>query len=189
MAVFTDVALYCWSDSMVVLNWIRGHPSKWQTFVANRVSTIQTVLTNAVCYHVAGRDNPADCASRDILPGELPVHDLWWHGPSWLSLPREQWPTSAFMPLNDLPEGRAASKLVLAAAADESCILNRFSSLRRLLRVTAWCLKRRTIPKRRAELSAGGFGMLSLTEIEKVRRLWIRLVQKFAYEEELTTLA
>ncbi|CAB0037105.1 unnamed protein product [Trichogramma brassicae] len=39
---FPPERIFCWSDSSVVLEWIRGHPSKWPTFVANRVSSIQT---------------------------------------------------------------------------------------------------------------------------------------------------
>jgi len=31
---------HLWSDSTVALGWIRGHPSRWQTYVANRVSEI-----------------------------------------------------------------------------------------------------------------------------------------------------
>lgn len=36
--------------------------------------------------------NPADCASRGLLPSELLTHDLWWNEPSWLSLPTSEWP-------------------------------------------------------------------------------------------------
>lgn len=29
------VPLFLWSDSTVALSWLRGHPSRWQTYVAN----------------------------------------------------------------------------------------------------------------------------------------------------------
>jgi len=74
-----------WSDSTVALGWIRGHPSQWETFVANRVSEIQTTLPDAQWRHVAGSDNPADCASRGLFPSELMDHPLWWRGPAWMS--------------------------------------------------------------------------------------------------------
>jgi len=32
-----DRPVFLWSDSTVTLGWIRGHPSQWKTFVANRV--------------------------------------------------------------------------------------------------------------------------------------------------------
>ncbi|XP_032686449.1 uncharacterized protein LOC116851276 [Odontomachus brunneus] len=39
-----DLPCFCWSDSTVVLAWLRQHPSRWKTFVANRVADIQQRL-------------------------------------------------------------------------------------------------------------------------------------------------
>ena len=36
--------------------------------------------------------NPADCASRGLLPSQLMVHELWWDGPPWVSLNHREWP-------------------------------------------------------------------------------------------------
>jgi hypothetical protein len=41
---FSKCPITAWSDSQVALAWIQGHPSRWKTFVANRVSYIQTSL-------------------------------------------------------------------------------------------------------------------------------------------------
>lgn len=35
-----DVTCHLLSDSTVTLSWIRGHPTSWKTYVANRVSEI-----------------------------------------------------------------------------------------------------------------------------------------------------
>lgn len=35
---------HAWTDSEVVLAWLNSHPSRWKTFVANRVSDILNVL-------------------------------------------------------------------------------------------------------------------------------------------------
>ena len=40
--------LHLWSDSRVALEWIRGHPTRWKTYVANRVSEIQTTVPEAL---------------------------------------------------------------------------------------------------------------------------------------------
>ncbi|KAG1932153.1 hypothetical protein F2P79_021335, partial [Pimephales promelas] len=37
--------VHMWTDSMIVLQWIRSPAHKWKQFVANRVSEIQ-LLTN-----------------------------------------------------------------------------------------------------------------------------------------------
>lgn len=68
--------IHLWSDSTVALGWIRGHPASWTTYVANRVSEIQTTLPEAIWHHVPGRENPADCASRGLFPSELVDHPL-----------------------------------------------------------------------------------------------------------------
>lgn len=72
---------YLWTDSTVTFGWIRGHPTKLTTFVANRVAEIQVTLPNARWHHVPGRDNPADCTSRGVSRWELLAHPLWWQGP------------------------------------------------------------------------------------------------------------
>lgn len=42
--------------------------------------------------HILGSENPADCASRGLLPSELLQHQLWWNGPDWLSSDLSNWP-------------------------------------------------------------------------------------------------
>lgn len=39
--------IFLWSDSRIILHWIQGHASRWKSFVANRVATIQQVLPKA----------------------------------------------------------------------------------------------------------------------------------------------
>lgn len=99
--------MHLWTDSTVVLGWIRGHPASWRTYVANRVSEIQTTLPDVVWHHTPGRDNPANCTSRGLSPAELKDHPLWWSGPLWLQEGSEKWPLN---PVNthgaDLPEQR-----------------------------------------------------------------------------------
>jgi hypothetical protein len=91
----STASVHLWSDSNVTLHWIRGHASRWKTYVANRVSQIQLLLPEAQWRHVPGRDNPADCASRGITPSELIDHRLWWTGPAWLSEDEDRWPNTS----------------------------------------------------------------------------------------------
>jgi len=60
----------------VTLGWIRGHPAKWTTFVANRVAERHRTVAYGQWHHVPGRNNPADCASvseRVVVPRAMVV--------------------------------------------------------------------------------------------------------------------
>ncbi|XP_017493372.1 PREDICTED: uncharacterized protein LOC108381464, partial [Rhagoletis zephyria] len=76
--------VFYWSDSTTVLTWIRAQPSKWNVYVANRVAEIQHWSTISQWRYVPTHDNPADCASKGVMPRDLPNHTLWWNGQAWL---------------------------------------------------------------------------------------------------------
>jgi len=137
---------HLWTDSTVALGWIHGHPTRWTTFVANRVAEIQQLLPNACWHHVRSRDNPADCASRGASPRGLGNHALWWRGPEFLwastaAWPSTFWTTAASILPEGLPEWRPVRIHLMTASPEEPKELTRFSSWHRLLRVTAWILR------------------------------------------------
>ncbi|XP_063825295.1 uncharacterized protein LOC135074843 [Ostrinia nubilalis] len=76
--------LHAWTDSTIVLAWLSSHPSRWKTFIANRVSEILAILDREQWSHVVSSDNPADCASRGVNPSEYDTLPLWKSGPAWL---------------------------------------------------------------------------------------------------------
>ncbi|XP_043487121.1 uncharacterized protein LOC122514393 [Polistes fuscatus] len=115
--------IFAWSDSQIVLTWLRKHPCHWKTFVANRVSLIQTQLPSATWSHVQTKENPADLASRGVLPKESAESSLWWRGPAWLSMSSVQWPHS----------NEAVRVHHVRHSLNEPEILTRFSSLTKLL--------------------------------------------------------
>ncbi|XP_055542672.1 uncharacterized protein LOC129728269 [Wyeomyia smithii] len=78
-----------WSDSTVTLQWLQAPPRTWKTFVANRVSKIQTLTHGYRWTHIPGKDNPADLVSRGMAVGEFVSSELWKYGPTWLRLPEE----------------------------------------------------------------------------------------------------
>ncbi|XP_032688818.1 uncharacterized protein LOC116852490 [Odontomachus brunneus] len=110
-----STVMHCWTDSMVALTWIRQHPSRWDTFVGNRVAAIHDLLPAVHWGHVPTKENPADCASRGLSPRSLRDHRLWWHGPDWVALPPDQWPqgepaTAAACSMVHIHEGAADPK-------------------------------------------------------------------------------
>ncbi|XP_011884048.1 PREDICTED: uncharacterized protein LOC105571185, partial [Vollenhovia emeryi] len=174
-----------WSDSKVTLHWIKGHVSRWKTFVANRVSHIQQQLPDAHWRHVPGRDNPADCASRGVFPSELKGHSLWWSGPAWLRGSELDWPRDASEIVeHDIPEKRVTVHTACERDAEESDILLRFSDLHKLLRVTAWCLRWRSRLSRTEEPSDS----LLPSEVDAALHRWLTHVQGAHYGKEVLTL-
>lgn len=84
--------IYAWYDSTITLSWIHGHPSKWKTFVANRIVRIHSMTNPVIWKYVNTRDNPADIASRGCFPHELASHNLRWVCPQWLTMHDDDWP-------------------------------------------------------------------------------------------------
>ena len=57
-------------------------PTRWNTYVANRVFEIQDITSNFIWHHVSSEDNPADILSRGTDPEELWHSSQWWNGPA-----------------------------------------------------------------------------------------------------------
>lgn len=93
---FEDQISTChfWTDSQIVLIWLKKATHQLKVFVGNRVAEIQTkTIEKGFKWHwVAGESNPADIASRGICPSAMHNHHLWWNGPDWLALPESHWP-------------------------------------------------------------------------------------------------
>ncbi|GFX90069.1 integrase catalytic domain-containing protein [Trichonephila clavipes] len=75
---------FFWSDSMIVLSWIRKESYQLKTFVANRIATIQEMTSSEQWRYVATEDNPADFVSRGMDSLKLKTCELWWNGPKFL---------------------------------------------------------------------------------------------------------
>lgn len=83
-ALFTDelfiVREFWWSDSKVVLSWIKAPAEKWQPIVRNRVATIQELVPPECWSYVSTNDNPADILSRGRDFDTLQNYPGWFHG-------------------------------------------------------------------------------------------------------------
>lgn len=136
--------VYAWSDSMIVLAWIKSNSKNFKVYVGNRIANIQRKLPTAVWKHVPGKQNPADCASRGLLPDELISHALWWSAPEWLSLPQNHWPNdtiqSSCATSNDVLCERRTTVLSNIIDLDPiNNLLQKYSSLRKIQRILAYC--------------------------------------------------
>ncbi|GFT81785.1 uncharacterized protein TNCV_4336381 [Trichonephila clavipes] len=133
-----NVPIYCWSDSVNALYWIK-RKENWGTFVNNRVQEIHRLTNPEYWKHIPGILNPADLPSRGCGVVEL-IASLWWEGPSWLNKPREEWPLSEACPDRAIidSERKRTVASTINHEPKEMDYLSEISSFKMIIRVTAW---------------------------------------------------
>ena len=91
--------VFFWSDSSIVLSYIKSENGRFQRFVANRVSFIRSHTDVNQWHHVPGKQNPADILSRGSKNGESFLQSgIWFNGPEFLSKSEEDWPEQVSVP-------------------------------------------------------------------------------------------
>ncbi|RWR99520.1 uncharacterized protein B4U79_08668, partial [Dinothrombium tinctorium] len=90
--LFQNKRIHLWTDSMITLHWIRGTAKRWKPFVENRIAEIHEHTDPSNWSYCEGTTNPADKLTRGLNVNELEKDYLWWNGPRWLKLSRDQWP-------------------------------------------------------------------------------------------------
>nr|CAH8842548.1 unnamed protein product [Trichobilharzia regenti] len=78
--------VYLWTDSMIVLSYIRNTTSRFKTYIANRVGFTLDNTTRAQWRHVPTNMNSADLASRGIKMSEYERIHTWLDGPGFLKI-------------------------------------------------------------------------------------------------------
>lgn len=184
-----EIAIFLWTDSAVTLTWIASHPSKWKDFIRNRTIIIQETAPNAVWRFVPGKENPADCATRGVTVEQLEHHPLWWKGPHWLNQSPDCWPTGNPM-LSSRINLEERPKRIMTTIKDPRQapwdLLDRYSSLRRLLRITTLC--RRAIARFRDRSSNSLNSPLTPSELQQSNQFWIRQLQHLHFSREIDIL-
>ncbi|XP_011858701.1 PREDICTED: uncharacterized protein LOC105556228 [Vollenhovia emeryi] len=173
----------CWTDSTIVLAWLKQHPSQWKTFVANRVSEVQTNVPAASWRHVPTQGNPADCASRGLLGRDLKGFKLWWQGPNWLRCSPDNWPTNVATAHSDV-EMEHKRVVHSAIPLPEWDLIDKFSSWLKLIRVTAYI--QRFISRCRGVGTKNS--ALTSHEIQRAKVFWLQHVQSTLFSQELNAL-
>jgi len=67
-AIDFDCTFHCWSDSSIVLAWIRQPPREFNVFVSNRIVKIQEMTKDMTWHHVPTNLNTSDVVSRGCTP-------------------------------------------------------------------------------------------------------------------------
>lgn len=177
--------VHLWTDSTIVLAWLRKPPCSWTTFVANSVSRIQEKVGNQQWHHVDSEDNPADLGSRGVTPQDLSNSDLWWKGPSWLSQDKIHWPQE---PQNNEHTTSLECKPQATTChilCQEEDILERFSSLHKAIRVLAYVFR---FLNRTRKIFCSASTQLTEKEKTDVETRLISLCQKANFSTEIENL-
>ncbi|KAI5638785.1 pao retrotransposon peptidase domain-containing protein [Phthorimaea operculella] len=178
-----DETVYAWTDSRIVLCWLQTSVHTLEVFVANRVSQITGSETPLVWRHVPGEWNPADCASRGCRAPDLVSHPLWW-GPQWLTESPQEWPfNECRAPLGPPDRGLRVNVGQLVPKPNPAFLLERYSSLDKLLGVTGW-IKRFVNNCRKPQAERNFTPVLSPAERNAALCSLVRVVQAEHFEEE-----
>nr|XP_029714463.1 uncharacterized protein LOC115258488 [Aedes albopictus] len=186
---FTGVVTF-WSDSSIVLHWIRSPPTVWKVFVSNRIAEIQKLSIHDSWRHVPSKANPADRISRGVLPSDILEDSLWWHGPNFLVQAVETWPEDIVSLTREEQEVRdveARQVVTFAVTHVDHSIIHRYSDLGRLLRVVSYCFRfcRNALsPQNRRKV-----GPLQPPEVDYSLKSLIRSVQSTEFPEEIRCLS
>ncbi|XP_029175540.1 uncharacterized protein LOC114944008 [Nylanderia fulva] len=191
---FSNTSIHCWTDSTITLAWLRQHPSKWTTYVANRVSEVQCNLPSAKWSHVPSKENPADCASRGFNASDIVEHSLWWAGPPWLQQPSTSWPphnvaTSLSEELVKQVHAESRKSAVLhVEGTPEWDLPHRFGCWTRLVRVTAYIYRFFLCSRNKTNSEDTTVLYLGVDELRRAETFWLAYAQKRSFELEFKTL-
>lgn len=175
-----NIPMYAWTDSTIVLQWIREHPSRWKTYVANRIVEIQDIIRYDNWRHVPTKSNPADLASRGISALQLINEKLWWHGPEWMTQEATSWPKLQTN-LGRTKHEEKQSKSANFVCTTNDDFLYKYSSYTKLIRIIAFM--RRFINNCQHPTNKNQ-KQLSCNELQSAEDIIIKIVQKRTFAQE-----
>ena len=187
-------SLRFWTDSMDVIHWIHGQSRRYKPFVAHRVGEIQEHTSPQQWCHVPGSKNPADLATRGAKMEDLSGDSSWTTGPAFLYQEEEHWPPRKDASVEQLSEkaqeeipksqSHATSSSPDPASLDQlrkddgtssPIDHHRYSSMARLVRVTAWVLRYVRILRTKVRVKSSE---LEASELDEAELYWVRQVQQ-----------
>ena len=124
-----------WTDSTLVLQYIRNESRRFQTFVANRLAMIHDASKPSQWRHVNSSSNPADHASRGLKTYEKVKLQQWLEGPEFLWQDQKYWPVQPEQ-LSELPTDHKELK---KKTAEVHTILVNDNLDDLLRRYSSWC--------------------------------------------------
>ncbi|GFU51376.1 integrase catalytic domain-containing protein [Trichonephila clavipes] len=178
---------FLWSDSMIVLSWIRKESYQLKTFVANRIATIQEMTSSEQWRYEATEDNPADFVSRGMYSLKLKTCELWWNGPKFLmsnQYPQRQIPVAVIKDPGELKNCCDFSNFFLDSATNSfvNNLLNLSNDYFKIIRVLSFIC--RFVYNCKSKESKKNWAS-RFRRIKKAEQLLLKLVQKEEFKVEM----
>ncbi|VEN58681.1 unnamed protein product [Callosobruchus maculatus] len=179
-----------WCDSQIVICWLKTSPHLLKTFVANRVSQVQSISDPHSWNYVNTRCNPADLLSRGVSPSDLLNSRLWFHGPEWLSDPPSEWPqflhTTPKIHISDVPERKESVTVLISTENYLSSVISKFSSFSKMRRVFAYIIRFKLKTQRLNEKQLSG--SLTPEELDSALIYIVKIVQMSSFSNDYWSL-
>lgn len=175
-----------YTDSTIVLSWLKIETSRLKTYVANRISQILEISSVSQWQHVPSTQNPADIISRGTSISELANCPLWWQGPEFLiDKTYKTQPQDINIDLDNLSELKRVSVNISVQQVERNEIFTKYSSLKKLINVMGYILrfKNRTLHKIQYNTK-----ILSVEERDTALLLLIKLKQLEMFPNEIKVL-
>ncbi|XP_063532051.1 uncharacterized protein LOC134742795 [Cydia strobilella] len=182
-----------WTDSQVLLGWIRDDARNYKPFVSHRLAEIAEKSDRQAWRYVPTDVNPADHATRGKPTRKIDIDDDWYKGPPFLRRPEAEWPSQNITekPSEDLPEKKSNVKAettltTTISRPDPSSVLpdiRRFSNYDRLINSTAYVLlfvEKLKTRNRRLQLQ--------VSHIKRAEHMWLQNSQRRSFPDEIRTL-
>ncbi|KAL7842113.1 hypothetical protein SRHO_G00238020 [Serrasalmus rhombeus] len=174
---------FFWTDSKVVLGYIRNEARRFHTFVANRVQKIHLGSHPQQWRYVASNENPADHASRGLTLREL-LASTWLTGPEFL------WKAEFQLPADETPELDIGDPEVRAAQSLTTETTKQFNIADRLSRFSSWSQAVRAVARILRCISKNKSNSLTtVEERENAESVIIKNLQGEAFQNELGLLS
>ena len=195
---FVGARHFFWTDSEIVLGYIRNEAKRFKIFVANRVQEIHDTSSSSQWQHISGRENPADLASRGMRADALTKSILWFNGPPFLKEP--DLVITSYNPNTEKIDEQELRRVVCGAVssqeADEMDDFSRFSSWRAVVRGMARAKRLASQVKSslslkgrlRSNISRLGSNPLTVADLQAAESRIIKMIQQTYFEEEINAL-
>ncbi|XP_033118371.1 uncharacterized protein LOC117117984 [Anneissia japonica] len=178
---------YFWTDSMIVLQYIRNDERRFKTFVSNRLATIHNGSSSTQWRHIDGKRNPADLASRGLDAKQLVGNMLWYEGPEFLRRNDTMWPIqpdNSGDTYEDDPELKKDERVCHHIQKEDSAhilniLISRYASWTKLKRTIAWLLRFKSfiVLKKRKGLDKLSCVDLTVGEVQEAELEILKYVQ------------